>query len=365
MGRETPLYELHEACGASFVDFGGWNMPLHYGSQIAEHHAVRRSAGVFDVSHMGIIDVRGNGARGFLERLLANDVGKLTAAGQALYSLMLDESGGIVDDLIAYFLVPGADFRLIVNAATRDGDLAWMRDAAAALDGSVEIQEHTDLALLALQGPDASAKLAELLAPADAELALALRPFQERSLGSWLVARTGYTGEDGFEVMMPAADAAAAWSRLIGLGVQPCGLGARDTLRLEAGLNLYGHDMDRSTHPFESGLGWTVALEPRARRFTGRDALEAIAREGSARKLVGLVLESGGVLRAGQRVVVPDAGEGFVTSGTFSPTLGRSIALARVPAGTGARVSVNIRGKALDALVVKPPFVRHGRSCLA
>jgi aminomethyltransferase len=186
--------------------------------------------------------------------------------------------------------------------------------------------------------------------------------FAGREIGAWFVARTGYTGEDGFEIMMPAADAVPAWRRLNSLGVASCGLGARDTLRLEAGMNLYGHDMDESTDPFESGLAWTVALEPQGRAFVGREALETIRARGPQAKLVGLLLEDRGVLRSHQKVVVAGVGEGEVTSGTFSPTLERSIALARVPAATAARVQVDIRGKLLNARVVKPPFVRFGKS---
>ncbi len=405
MGRETPLFELHRSLGARLIDFGGWSLPLHYASQIEEHHAVRRSAGVFDVSHMGIVDVRGPDARVLLETLLANDVGKLRSAGQALYSCMLNESGGVVDDLIVYFVGTEHGYRMVVNGATRSGDLAWIRRHAAGR--RIEILERTDLALLAVQGPLARERVASLLAHGAAgvadtagapptasatattgatdggELALSLEPFHARSIGRWFVARTGYTGEDGFEVMMPAAEAEEAWRRLNALGVASCGLGARDTLRLEAGLNLYGHDMDQSTHPYESGLGWTVALEPRDRRFVGRTALEAVAAAGSPRKLVGLVLDDRGVLRAHQKVSIPEegpgrganagghagvgahAGEGIVTSGTFSPTLQRSIALARVPAATAAHVQVEIRGRALNARVVKPPFVRHGRPLIS
>lgn len=367
MGRETPLFELHRSLGARIVDFAGWSLPLHYGSQIEEHHAVRRAAGIFDVSHMGIVDVSGPDARALLETLLANDVGKLKSAGKALYSCMLEESGGVIDDLIVYFLGPQPGFRLVVNGATREGDLAWIRSHATGR--KVQLAERSDLALLAVQGPLArdrvAALLAELNGPGEAETALKLEGFQGLAVGRWFVARTGYTGEDGFEVMMPAAEAERAWRQLNALGVASCGLGARDTLRLEAGLNLYGEDMDRSTHPYESGLGWTVALAPHTRQFVGRAALQAIVSEGSPRKLVGLVLEDRGVLRGHQKVVAPGAGEGTVTSGTFSPTLQRSIALARVPAAAGARVQVEIRGKALDARVVQPPFVRQGRSLLS
>jgi aminomethyltransferase len=250
----------------------------------------------------------------------------------------------------------------VVNAGTRDKDLAWIRGHAAPF--SVEVTERTDLAMLAVQGPEARARVVQLLAPAEAQAALALGVFVGRELGSWFVARTGYTGEDGFEIMMPAADAVPAWRRLNSLGVASCGLGARDTLRLEAGMNLYGHEMDESTDPFESGLAWTVALEPPGRAFIGREALEAIRARGAGPKLVGLLLEDRGVLRSHQKVVVAGAGEGEITSGTFSPTLERSIALARVPAATAERVQVDIRGKLLNARVVKPPFVRFGKSLI-
>jgi aminomethyltransferase len=361
VGRQTPLFRLHQELNARIVDFGGWDMPVQYSSQIGEHHAVRRAAGVFDVSHMCVIDLQGPRVREFLRRLIANDVAKLKAPGKALYSCLLNEAGGILDDLIVYYL-DDTSYRVVVNAGTRDKDLAWIRTHAAPF--AVSVTERADLAMLAVQGPEARAKAAQLLAAADATAALALESFVGRQLGAWFVARTGYTGEDGFEIMMPAADAVPAWRSLNSLGVASCGLGARDTLRLEAGLNLYGNDMDESTHPYESALGWTVALAPAERDFLGRRALEAIRAAGSARKLVGLLLEDRGVLRGHQKVLVGDRGAGEITSGTFSPTLERSIAFARVPAATGAAVQVDIRGKLLNARVVKPPFVRFGRSLI-
>ncbi len=360
MGRRTPLFELHQELDARIVDFGGWDMPVQYGSQIAEHHAVRRAAGVFDVSHMCVVDLEGPRVRACLAQLLANDVARLKTPGKALYSCMLNERGGVIDDLIVYFL-SDSSFRAVVNAGTRDKDLAWIRRHAAAF--GVEVTERADLAMLAVQGPEARDKAAQLLAPGDAAAALALGVFVGRELGGWFVARTGYTGEDGCEIMLPAEDAVAVWRRLNALGVASCGLGARDTLRLEAGMNLYGHEMDESTDPLESGLAWTVAFEPPGREFVGRAPLEAIrAAGGPARKLVGLVLEDRGVLRGHQKVLAAGAGGGEVTSGTFSPTLERSIALARVPAATAGRVQVDIRGKLLNARVVKPPFVRFGKS---
>ena len=361
MGRQTPLYELHRELGARIVDFGGWDMPVQYSSQIGEHHAVRRAAGVFDVSHMCVVDLKGVRVRAFLAVLLANDVEKLVRPGKALYSCMLNESGGVLDDLIAYYL-SDSWFRLVVNAGTRDKDLAWIRGRAREFD--VGVLERTDLAMLAIQGPEARGKAAKLLSRVGAATAMELDNFVGREIDGWFVARTGYTGEDGFEVMLPSSDVERVWRELNSLGVASCGLGARDTLRLEAGMNLYGNDMDESTHPFESGLAWTVAMDPAERRFIGREALQAIKTQGSARKLVGLLLEDRGVLRSHQQVVVPGVGTGEITSGTFSPTLERSIAFARVPAGTGQQVQVDIRGKLLNAKVVKPPFVRSGKGLI-
>ena len=370
MGLKTALYDTHVRSGAKIVDFGGWEMPLHYGSQIEEHHAVRRDAGMFDVSHMGVVDLRGERVREFLQRLLANDVGRLKTSGKALYSCMLLPGGGVIDDLIVYFL-SDTWFRLVVNAGTRDKDLAWIRRHAAAF--AVTVAEQRDLAMIAIQGPNAREKTLPLLAPAQRIIAQGLAPFYGVSLDSWFVARTGYTGEDGFEVMLPAQDAARTWDALRAQGVVPAGLGARDTLRLEAGMNLYGNDMDEDHHPLESGLAWTVAFEPGGRDFIGREALENVRRTGS-REFVGLLLEERGVLRSHQKVVVAGTGNGVpgsaasgplptgeVTSGTFSPTLNRSIALARVPVTAATSVQVEIRGKLHAASIVKPPFVRHGK----
>jgi len=360
MGRKTPLHDLHVELGARMVDFGGWDMPVHYGSQIDEHHQVRRAAGVFDVSHMCVVDVRGDAARPFLARLLANNVGKLRERGKALYSCLLNDSGGVIDDLIVYYL-DESFFRIVVNAGTRDKDLAWMRAKAQAWGQALDIIERSDLGMLAVQGPKARAIVAELLEPQDREAALRLEAFFGIECGAWFVARTGYTGEDGFEVMLPVEETVALWRALNAAGVGSCGLGARDTLRLEAGMNLYGNDMDETRHPLESGLAWTVAFDPPERDFVGRSALEAVRAAGNSPKLVGLLLEERGVLRSHQKVIVPGIGEGEVTSGTFSPTLERSIAFARVPRATGEQVQVDIRGKLLPARVVKLPFVRHGR----
>jgi aminomethyltransferase len=360
MGFKTPLYETHVAAGARMVDFGGWDMPVHYGSQIEEHHAVRRAAGMFDVSHMLSVDVRGARAREFLRYVLANDVAKLKSPGKALYSCMLNESGGVIDDLIAYFL-DDTWYRLVVNAGTREKDLAWLTSHAAAFQ--VEILPRTDLAMIAVQGPQARQRAVAVLGE-HGQSALTLEPFFGRELGPYFVSRTGYTGEDGWEIAMPASEAADVWQRLKQQGIAQCGLGARDTLRLEAGMNLYGNDMDESVSPLESGLTWTVAFEPVDRDFLGRRALEAQRANGVARKLVGLVLEERGVLRSHQQVFVPGGGEGEVTSGTFSPTLERSIGFARVPAAAADRVEVDIRGKRLPARIVKIPFVRNGKALI-
>jgi len=357
MGDKTPLHGEHERLGARIVDFGGWDMPLHYGSQIEEHHAVRNDAGLFDVSHMTVVDIEGAGARAWLRRLLANDVARLQAPGKALYSCMLNDAGGVIDDLIVYFLAEDR-FRMVVNAATRAKDLAWIERQAEGAD--VRVVERPELAMIAVQGPNARAKAAGWLPESGRDAALALEPFTAARVGELFVARTGYTGEDGWEIILPGALAVDAWHALVAAGIRPCGLGARDTLRLEAGMNLYGQDMEESTSPLESGLGWTVAWEPAERDFVGRKALEAQRAAGLARKLVGLLLEDRGVLRAHQRVVTPD-GDGEVTSGSFSPTLGRSVGLARVPAGAGERLEVDVRGRLLEARVVRPPFVRNGK----
>ena len=339
------------------VDFGGWDMPVNYGSQIEEHHAVRRDAGMFDVSHMTVLDLEGARTREFLRKLLANDVNKLRDPGKALYSCMLNERAGVIDDLITYFLREDW-FRTVVNAATHDKDLAWITQQAKAF--GVRVTER-DLAMIAVQGPNAREKAASLLPSKLRDKALALKPFTAVLDGDWFVARTGYTGEDGFEIMLPPDKAPEFWRALTKKGVKPCGLGARDTLRLEAAMNLYGQDMDENVTPLESGLGWTVAWEPEDRDFIGRQALEAQRDAGAKRKFVGLLLEDKGILRAHQKVVCEGAGEGEITSGTFSPTLERSIALARVPVTTGETVRVDIRGKLCTARVVKPPFVRNGK----
>lgn len=357
MGQRTPLYDQHLALGAKMVDFGGWDMPLHYGSQVEEHHQVRRDCGVFDVSHMTVVDVAGEQGTAYLQHLLANDVARLKSTGRALYSAMLNERGGVIDDLIVYLTDRG--YRLVVNASTRDKDLAWMQTQAEGF--AVEVKERPELAMLAIQGPHARARTAELLNQTRAGLVHELKPFQGMADGDWFIGRTGYTGEDGLEIILPADQAPDFLSELVGAGISPIGLGARDTLRLEAGLNLYGQDMNEDISPLAANMGWTIAWEPSDRDFVGRAALEQERARDDLPKLVGLVLEERGVLRAHQVVRVNGAGDGEITSGSFSPTLGKSIALARVPAGTAERAEVEIRGKWYPVRVVQPTFVRHGK----
>jgi aminomethyltransferase len=355
--KTTPLNAAHRAMGAKMVDFGGWDMPVNYGSQIDEHHQVRNDSGMFDVCHMRVVDVKGAGSRAFLRLLLANNVDKLTLPGKALYSAMLLESGGVIDDLIVYFMNEEW-FRIVVNAGTADKDIAWMKQQAAKHAPQLDIADHPELAMIAVQGPNARAKVWEAL-PGSQELTEKLIPFSAVEMGAMFIARTGYTGEDGFEIMIPAKAAPFFWATLAEKGVKPIGLGARDTLRLEAGMNLYGQDMDENVGPLESGLTWTVDLKSE-RDFIGKAALLA---NPPSSKLVGLLLLDRGVLRGHQKVHTAH-GEGEITSGSFAPTLEKSIALARVPNGItiGDTVQVEIRDKQLNAQVVKYPFARNGKA---
>ena len=358
MTRKTALHDAHVAAGARLVDFVGWELPINYGSQIDEHHQVRTDAGMFDVSHMTVVDIHGPQVRDFLSRLLANDVAKLHTAGKALYSCMLNEAGGVIDDLIAYFM-DEEWFRLVVNAATRDKGLAWLERQGSGF--RISVTEHHELAMIAVQGPNAREIVLSLLPASDAALAAEMKPFNAGQFGELFIARTGYTGEDGFEISLPAHAATTLWNQLLTAGVAPCGLGARDTLRLEAGMNLYGQDMNETVTPLESGLAWTLALKD-DRAFVGKDALLKQKAEGVQRKLVGLVLQGRGVLRPGQTIVTT-AGEGVTTSGSFSPTLQKAIAFARVPKEAVESCQVDIRGKLLDCRIVRPPFARNGAVC--
>ena len=357
MGSKTALYAKHLEAGGKIVDFGGWDMPLHYGSQIEEHNLVRQSAGMFDVSHMTIVDIEGPQAKPFLQRLLANDVNRLDSPGRALYTAMLNEQGGIIDDLIVYLTDNG--YRLVVNCGTREKDLAWLRKQSAEFD--VAVIERPELAIIAVQGPDSLRKLIKVLDHDKGGLVARLKTFQGLPSGDWFIGRTGYTGEDGVEIILPQEQAAELWQALTDGGVTPAGLGARDTLRLEAGLNLYGSDMDESITPFEANMAWTVAWKPEERDFIGRNALQQIRTDQSQQhKLMGLVLTGRGVLRGHQKVIT-EQGEGEITSGTFSPTLGYSVAFARVPVDAEENCQVEIRNKLIEVKMVKLPFVRHGK----
>lgn len=357
MSKQTPLYQQHIDLNGQMVDFAGWQLPARYQGLMEEHHAVRQTAGLFDVSHMTIVDIQGNQAAAFLRRLVANNIDKLTTPGKALYTCMLNEQGGILDDLIVYHFANN-DYRIVVNAATRDQDMAWINQQASDFD--VSITERPELALLALQGPQAEDQLCQQLA-SHTDAIQALKPFNALRNGDTTIARTGYTGEDGFEIMLPASDAVDLWKALITAGVTPCGLGARDTLRLEAGMCLYGQDMDTTVSPLESGLGWTVAWEPEDRDFIGRTALAEQKAQGVTHKLVGLVIDQRTVMRSGYKVFVGDTEAGVITSGTFSPTVEKPIGMARVSRDVQDQCEVEIRGKRLPARVVKPMFVRKGQ----
>ena len=363
MLKQTVLNAAHRAMGARMVDFGGWDMPVNYGSQIEEHHAVRTNCGMFDVSHMCPVDVVGADCRAFLSRLVANDVAKLKVSGKALYAAMLNEAGGVIDDLIIYFLTE-TRFRIVVNAGTAEKDLAWMQAKVAEWKLDVTITQRRDganaLGIIAVQGPNARAKVWEVLPQAKAAIA-DLKPFFAAEVDQYFIASTGYTGEDGYEIMLPAGEAEAMWNKLNAAGVAPCGLGARDTLRLEAGMNLYGQDMDETVSPLDAGLAWTVSLNTE-RDFVGKAALTAA---GQQKQFLGLVLLDKGVLRGHQKVISAQ-GEGEITSGSFSPTLQQSIGLARLPLGVqvGDEVEVDIRGKLLKAKVVKPVFARNGKAVI-
>tara|TARA_Y100000310_G_scaffold328621_1_gene397034 strand:+ start:5575 stop:6663 length:1089 start_codon:yes stop_codon:yes gene_type:complete len=361
MGLRTVLFPEHQKAGAKIIDFSGWEMPLHYGSQIEEHKAVRQSAGVFDVSHMTVVDVLGADASSYLRYLLANDVDKLNELGKALYSAMLNHDGRVLDDLIVYLLDDG--YRLVVNCATRAKDLEWMADHAREFD--VELKEKDRLAMVAVQGPRAVKRTRSVVSPARAECIDRLKPFQGLASERWFVARTGYTGEKGLEIILPGEEVTSFWVDLVASGVTPIGLGARDTLRLEAGMNLYGNDMDETTSPLESNMGTTIGWEPEERQFIGRRALTEQRTAGVNRELVGLVMQSRGVLRRSQPVFHKDREIGEITSGAFSPTLGHSIALARIEKTESKALQVEIRSVRHPVRVVKTPFVRNGKKVFA
>ena len=356
---KTPLYQQHVDQGAKMVDFHGWYMPLHYGSQLQEHQEVRSNAGLFDVSHMTVIDILGAGGRQFLRLLLSHDIDQLPHIGRALYSCMCNQYGGIIDDLIVYQRGPD-NYRLVLNAATKAHDLAWIRQHIHGY--AADLQERTDLAMIAVQGPNAIAKTMALLTPMQADMVSTIAPFECVEPDNLFFARTGYTGEDGLEIIAPPEHILHLWKALIQAGVQPCGLAARDTLRIEAGLMLYGQDMNETTTPLESGLGWTITWDPPERDFIGRSALLKQKQEGLKEKLVGLRLQDKVVMRAGQKVKIAGLPDGIITSGTFSPILNQSIAFARVPYATQGDVSIEIRDKLYPAQISKLRFIQKGKT---
>ena len=357
MAQQTPLYEQHVLCGARMVDFHGWMMPLHYGSQIDEHHAVRTDAGMFDVSHMTIVDLRGSRTREFLRYLLANDVAKLKTPGKALYTGMLNASGGVIDDLIVYYFTEDF-FRLVVNSATREKDLSWITQHAEPF--GIEITVRDDLSMIAVQGPNAQAKAATLFNDAQRQAVEGMKPFFGVQAGDLFIATTGYTGEAGYEIAMPNEKAADFWRALVEAGVKPAGLGARDTLRLEKGFCLYGNDIDDTTSPLEGGLGWITKFAE-GKDFIDRALMEKQKAEGVTRKLVGFRMIDRGIPRHGYKIAAAGGGEiGHVTSGTMSPCLKVGFGLGYVKpeyARPGTEVAVVIREKPLRAEVVKIPFV--------
>lgn len=354
----TVLFEEHLKADAKIVDFHGFDMPLHYGSQIKEHQQVRSDVGMFDVSHMGIVDITGPDALSALRYIIANDVAKLQHIGQALYGCLLNQQGKVLDDLIVY-RIDEQSFRIVWNASRREHNLQWFTQSSKLFD--IIITERTDLAIIAVQGPNAINKVQQLLPDATAEQLATLKPFHALKIGHTWIGRTGYTGEDGVEIMIPADQAVDLWQKLLAIDVQPIGLGARDTLRLEAGLNLYGADMDDQTWPQEANLGWTIDLKDNDRDFIGKAAITEQKKLGFSHKLVGLVMTEKGVLRDHQTVNIENVGEGEITSGSFSPTLGHAIALARVPRETGSSAMIERRGKIIPVNVIRPPFVRHGK----
>lgn len=356
--KRTALYHEHLKAFAKMVDFSGWEMPLHYGSQIEEHHAVRQSAGLFDVSHMGVLDIEGEKSTDFLRLVLANDIRKLKHPGNALYSCLLNEKAGIIDDLIAYWIAPHT-YRLIINASRIEADCAWLQKYAG--DFGVTLHLHKDLAIIAVQGPKAIACTQNALKLPNQDL-LSLKRFHSFFTDGLQIARTGYTGEDGVEIILAENHAAEIWQQLLDAGAKPCGLGARDTLRLEAGYNLYGTDMDESTSPLISNLAWTLSWEDPSRDFIGKKALLAQMEEGIQSKLVGIIMQEAGVLRNHQIIFIDGIAKGEITSGSFSPTLGHAIALARLPIDAETGLTVEKRGKYIPVNLIKLPFILKQRS---
>lgn len=357
--KKTPLHAQHIALHGRMTDFCGWDMPLKYASELHEHNCVREDAGMFDVSHMTIMDIKGKGATSFLRYLLAHDVAANKTIGTAFYTCMLNDQGGVVDDLIVY-RVNAEDYCMVTNASTHDKDVAWVKEKAKPFD--VEVKERHE-AMIAIQGPRAIEKTQKVFNEQQKNATLGLERMHGVASSGWWIARTGYTGEEGYEIILPPEEAEAFWLMLLKNGISPCGLIARDSLRLEAALSLYGAEVSDTITPLEANLEWTITWLPEDRDFIGRKALEELKKIGVKRVLLGLILEDRGILRSHQKVIVDNLGEGEITSGGYSPFLERSIALARVPKATtiGSLCKVLVRDKLLSARVIKPPFVRNGK----
>lgn len=358
MVKKTPLFETHVKGAAKFEDIAGFSLPMHYGSQMAEHQAVRTSAGMFDISHMSVVDVHGEDTTCWLRRLLTNDVGKL-ADGKAMYTCMCRENGGVIDDLIVYRLASDR-YRLVLNPATRNKDMDWLEGHRPA---GVQFHEIEGTAMLAVQGPDA-VRLAEA---AVSEMGhshdlLSMGRYSAFESGDWFIARTGYTGEDGIEVSLPTAKVVDFWQALAEQGVQAAGLAARDSLRVEAGLCRYGEDLDEQHSPVESGISSTIDIADPDREFIGREILEDHKMFGGRYMQIGLILESGGVMEKGQSVELVGRSIGTITSGTFSPTREVSVALARVEKRFTGGCDISIKDRLLSAHIASVPFVPHGQA---
>lgn len=356
--KQTPLYSCHVAQNAHMVEFGEWQMPMHYGSQIQEHLATRRQVGMFDVSHMVVTDIDGRQAYDFLRNLLSNDIAKIKP-NQALYSCLLHHEGGVLDDLIVYQLADNA-YRLITNSTTRDKITLWLNKLAQ--NFQINVQPYPHYALIAVQGPKAIESVCQQMASGLQVKLNALKPFTALQAEDCFIARTGYTGEPGVEILLPAEAGVALWKKFSSAGVSPCGLGARDTLRQEAGLNLYGQEMDEMTNPYEANLGFTVDLSDPSRNFIGKAAVTAMQVQS---RLVGLVGDKSQIMRRHAKVILSDNSEGVVTSGTYSPSLDCAIAFARIPNKSVSQVEVTVRRASVQAQVVKLPFLRQGQATFA
>ena len=351
--NKTALNNAHIELGAKMVNFSHWEMPISYTSLIEEHHAVRNTAGIFDVSHMSVFDFKGGDQVAFFEKIFANDIKKICNDDKAIYGALLNEEGGILDDLIIYHA--NEKFRLVSNCSTREQNRQWYEKHA--VEFGVEVVERSDMGILAIQGPDALSKILSIdgINPQVNNL----QSFGCMFDGDKLYARTGYTGEDGLEIIVPSEDINQFWDQALKLGCTPIGLGARDTLRLEAGLNLYGNDMTIENHPYESNLGWTIDMTDENRQFIGKQALLSID-QSKSQKIVGIILRDKGVLRSGYEVI-HNEGKGVVLSGSYSPTLQSSIGLARVDQGYKKDGKVMIRNKMLNIDFVSPRFIERGK----